>query len=80
MCTSYDSPLGGSFKDQTKTLIYYPSFFSMVIHIKTIYDVFHYGYVIYLEIIERTRMRKIVQFLALNIDSNVNYILPPINI
>jgi hypothetical protein len=53
MCTYYDSPSCGSFKDQTKTLIYYPSFFSMVIHIKTIYDVFHNGSVIYLEIINR---------------------------
>jgi hypothetical protein len=53
MCTSYDSPSGESFKDQNRTLIYYPSFFSMVIHIKTIYDVFHNGYVIYLEIINR---------------------------
>jgi hypothetical protein len=53
MCTSYDSPSGGSFKDQTKTLIYYPSFFSMVIHIKTILNDFHNGYVIYLEIVHR---------------------------
>jgi hypothetical protein len=53
MCTCYDSPSSGSFKDQIKTLIYYPSLFSMVIHIETILNDFHNGYVIYLEIVHR---------------------------